>query len=450
MPKVPAKTVSVGHDRSGASRPKAKAEASGKAGSSEVQRQRRQIRRLERLVEAGKVLNGTLDLGELFGVILAIVTEHTRAERASLFLLDAQRQELWSLVAQGLGQIEIRLPAGKGLAGWVAQSGETLHIQDAYADTRFDPSVDKVSGYRTRNLLVAPVRDRAGRITGVIQLLNKAGEGFGQDDIDFLHDISVPAAIALDNARLHKESLARQRLEKELQLARTIQRSLLPETPPRVEGFEIAVRYEASQQVGGDYYDFIRLSADTLMVVVADVEGKGAASAMVMSNVQATLHTLARHVHSLEGILFNLNERVIESTRSGKYLTMFLGLIDLPRRGLHYINAGHVAPLLVSENGVMPLKEGSPVVGLLPGARYRRGHVRLAPGDIVVACTDGITEAAGASEEEYGGERLGREVLARRALSASTIVDGIFAEIQEYSRNATHPDDKILMALKVL
>ncbi|MBK5255915.1 MAG: PP2C family protein-serine/threonine phosphatase [Vicinamibacteria bacterium] len=423
--------------------------ATGESGSSEVQRLRIQVRRLERLVEAGKALNATLDLGDLFGVILSIVTEQTGAERASLFLLDAQRQELWSLVAQGLGRVEIRLPAGKGLAGSVAQSGETLHIQDAYADSRFDRSVDMASGYRTRNLLVAPVRDKEGRITGVIQLLNKAGEGFGQDDIDFLHDISVPAAIALDNARLHQESLVRQRLEKDLQLARTIQRSLLPEQPPQVNGFEIAVRYEASQQVGGDYYDFIRLSTDTLMVVVADVEGKGTASAMVMSNVQATLHTLARHVHSLEGILFNLNERVIESTRSGKYMTMFLGLIDVPRRGLHYINAGHVAPLLVSESGVTPLKEGSSVVGLLPGARYRRGHVKLAPGDIVVACTDGITEAAGSSEEEYGGERLGREVWTRRAQSASSIVDEIFTEIQEYSRNATHPDDKILMALKV-
>ena len=417
--------------------------------ASHVQALHRQISRLERLVEAGKALNGTLDLGELFGVILAIVREQTHAERASLFLLDTQRQELWSLVAQGLGQVEIRLPAGKGLAGWVAQSGETLNIPDAYEDDRFDRSVDKASGYRTRNLLVAPVRDKSGRIVGVIQLLNKAGEGFGQDDIDFLHDISVPAAIALDNARLHKESLARQRLEKDLQLARTIQRSLLPEAPPKVQGFEIAVRYEASQQVGGDYYDFIQLSPETLLLVVADVEGKGAASAMVMSNVQATLHTLARHVHSLEGILFNLNERVIESTRSGKYMTMFLALLDLKRRGLHYINAGHVAPLLVREDGVTPMNEGSPVVGLLPGMRYRRGHVKLAPGDIVVACTDGITEAAGSSEEEYGAERLGREVLARRLQSPASIVDDLFTEINQFSIGATHPDDKILMAIKV-
>ena len=414
-----------------------------------IESQQRQIRRLERLVEAGKAINATLDLGELFTVILSIVTEHTRAERASLFLLDAERQELWSLVAQGLGQVEIRLPAGKGLAGWVAQSGETLHIEDAYDDPRFDRSVDKASGFRTRNLLVAPVRDKAGRVTGVIQLLNKPGEGFGPADIDFLHDISVPAAIALDNARLHKDSLARQRLEKDLQLARTVQRSLLPEAPPEMPGLEIAVRYEATQQVGGDYYDFIRLSPDTLLIVVADVEGKGAASAMVMANVQATLHTLARHVHSLEGIVFNLNERIIESTRSGKYMTMFLGLVDMSRRGLHYINAGHVAPLRIREDGITPLNEGSPVVGLLPGMRYRRGYVQLAPGDIVVACTDGITEAAGVSDEEYGAQRLGREVMSRRHQSASILVDDLFAEIQEFSRGATHPDDKILMALKV-
>jgi sigma-B regulation protein RsbU (phosphoserine phosphatase) len=425
-------------------------EASGEGRPTEVQSLQRQVRRLERLVEAGKALNVTLDLGELFGVILSIVTEQTRAERASLFLLDPRSKELWSLVAQGLGRVEIRLPAGKGLAGSVAQSGETLHIEDAYADPRFDRSIDKASGYRTRNLLVAPVRDKLGRITGVIQLLNKAGDGFSQDDIDFLHDISVPAAIALENARLHEESLLRQRLEKDLQLARTIQRGLLPEQPPQIAGIEIAVKYEASQQVGGDYYDFIRLSNDTLMLVVADVEGKGAASAMVMSNVQATLHTLARHVHSLEGIVFNLNERVLESTRSGKYLTMFLALIDVPRRGLHYINAGHVAPLLVRESGITPLNEGSPIVGLLPGVRYRRGKVQLAQGDIVVACTDGITEAAGASEEEYGAERLGREVYSRRGQSAAIIVNDIFAEIADYSRDATHPDDKILMALKVL
>ena len=136
------------------------------------------------------------------------------------------------------------------------------------------------------------------------------------------------------------------------------------------------MRHETSLHVGGDYYDFIPLSESVCLFVVADVEGKGAASAMVMANVQATLHTLVRHVHSIEGVLYHLNERILEGTRGGKYLTLFLGLIDLPRRGLHYINAGHVAPLIARADGSVPLRDGGMVVGLMPGTRYRRGHCR--------------------------------------------------------------------------
>jgi sigma-B regulation protein RsbU (phosphoserine phosphatase) len=413
--------------------------------------QARTIERLQILVEASKVLNSTLDIAELFDRILNMATQHTGAERASLFLHDAEKGELWSLLAQGLEQKEIRLPAGKGLAGWVAQSGETLNIEDAYADARFDKSVDQRSGFRTRNLLVMPVKDRSGRIVGVLQLLNKPGGPFTADDVELVGGISVHAAIALDNARLHRESLERQRLERELQLARTIQRGLLPDTPPRLAGFDIAVRHETSLQVGGDYYDFISISDDVQIFLVADVEGKGAASALVMSNLQATLHTLVRHVHSIEGILYNVNERILESTRGGKYMTLFLGLIDLPRRGLHYINAGHVTPVVVrSEGPPLLLRDGGMVVGLLPGARYRRGYLKLQPQDVVLTCTDGITEATSAAREEFGIERLAARLSAARELGARQIVDAIFEDVTEFSRGGDHDDDKVLMAIKVV
>jgi phosphoserine phosphatase RsbU/P len=413
--------------------------------------QARRIERLNLLVEASKVLNSTLDLAQLFEIILKMTTEQTGAERASLFLLDAQRQELWTLLAQGIEEKEIRLPAGKGLAGWVAQSGETLNLEDAYADARFDQSFDRHSGYHTRTVLVMPVKDRDGRIVAVLQLLNKGGGGrFTAEDIDLVDGISVHAAIALDNARLHRESLERQRLERELALARTIQRGLLPEAPPVVEGFELAVRHETSLQVGGDYYDFISLSETTHLFLVADVEGKGAASAMVMSNLQATLHTLVRHVHSIEGILFNLNDRILESTRGGKYMTLFMGLLDAPRRGLHYINAGHVAPIVIKEQGPVFLREGGMVVGLMPGTRYRRGYMQLQRGDVVVTCTDGITEASHADGREYGADRLLAGAQARRSESAQALVDGIFAEVDVFSRGGQHQDDKVLMAIKVL
>lgn len=416
----------------------------------ELEQQNRTIERLTRLVEVSKVLYSTLDLGELFAIILKITTQHTGAERASLFLLDPQRGELWTLVAQGLDHQEIRLPSGKGLAGWVAQSGQTLNIDDAYADPRFDQSFDRASGYRTRNLLVMPVKDREARTVGVLQLLNKPGGPFTQDDIEFVEGISVHAAIALDNARLHRESLQRQRLERELALARTIQRGLLPEAPPSIDGFEIAVRHETSLHVGGDYYDFIELSPSTQLFLVADVEGKGAAAALVMSNLQATLHTLVRHVHSLEGILFNLNDRILEATRGGRYMTLFLGLLDLPRRGLHYVNAGHLAPAVLRPGGPVFLREGGTVVGLMASARYRRGFIQLGRGDVVLTWTDGITEADNPREEEYGMDRLVARALASRERRPHEIVDAIFEDVEAFSRGGAHQDDKVLMAVKVL
>jgi len=419
--------------------------------SAELEHQRRTIERLQTLVEASKALNSTLDLGELFEITLNMTTQQAGAERASLFLVDAQRKELWTLVAQGLEQKEIRLPFGKGLAGWVAESGETIALEDAYADPRFDRSVDKVSGFHTRTMLVMPVKDRSGRIVAVLQLLNKRHGSFTQDDIELLEGISVHAAIALDNARLHKESLERQRLERELSLARTIQRGLLPERPPQLQGFDVAVRHETSLQVGGDYYDFIELSPSTQLFLVADVEGKGAASALVMSNVQATLHTLVRHVHAIEGILYNLNDRILEGTRGGRYMTMFLGLLDLPRRGLHYINAGHVAPVVV-RRGSEPvfLKEGGMVVGLMPGSRYKRGYIQLQHGDVVLTCTDGITEADNPAEEQYGVGRLVQRATGQLDRSAGEIVDAILGDVESFARGGQHQDDRVLMAIKVL
>lgn len=410
----------------------------------------RALERLQFLVETSKILNSTLDLSELLEIILRITTAQTGAERATLFLVDAERNQLWSLIAQGLGHAEIRLPIGKGLAGWVAETGKILNLADAYSDTHFDPNFDLLFDYRTRSILVMPVKDRGGKVVGVLELLNKRAGAFDEVDIEFLESISVHAAIALDNARLHKESLERQRLERDLALARTIQQGLLPVTAPRLPGFEVAVRHETCFYVGGDYYDFLPLGSAGHVFVIADVEGKGSSSALVMSNLQATLRTLVKHVHALEGVMFYLNEALLESTRGEKYLTLFLGLLDLPRRGLHYINAGHLPPLVVGADGATrSLDEGGPVIGLFPGLRYKRGFVRLEPGEVIVACTDGITESSNSSEEQYGAERLAKAVSARRMRSAPEIVDAIFDDVDDFSAGVDRRDDRVVMALKV-
>ncbi|MGH6933676.1 MAG: PP2C family protein-serine/threonine phosphatase [Dongiaceae bacterium] len=409
------------------------------------------VQELSSIVEATKRLNSTLDLGELINIILQLATRQTSADRGTVFLVNHERQEIWSLVGLGLEQHEIRLPITKGISGWVARSGETVNLPDAYADPRFEPDVDRRLGYKTGALLCLPIRNKDAEIVGVLQLLNKRAGPFTSADESFLRALSDHVALALENAQLHRELLAKQRLERDLALARSIQRGLLPEHPPQLEGFDLAVSHTPSQMVGGDYYDFVPLNDSTMLTVIADVEGKGVASALVMANLQATIRALVTHVHSLERIVSLVNEMILTDTRGGKFMTMFAGLLDHRHRGFHYVNAGHVPPAVVRPNGeTVLLSAGGIVVGIFPGSTYERGFVRLEPGDIVVACTDGITEAMDRQENEYGLERLTRAVHRQRDLPAPRIVENVLAEVDEYSRGGPHDDDRVLLVLKVV
>lgn len=409
------------------------------------------ITQLARLFEATLLLNSTLDLAELLDRILQIACTECHAERGTVFLADSKNQELWSIVASGLDHQEIRVPYGRGVAGRVAQTGEIINVEDAYTLEYFDRSFDQKFGYRTRSLLCLPIRHKSGEIVGVIQLLNHADGRFEHEDEDFLTKLSAHMAMALENARLHREVVEKQRLEREVAVAQEIQRSLLPDTPPVVPGYDIAVVNQMCYEVGGDYYDFLNLGPQSLLLVVADVEGKGVSSAMVMSNLQATLRALVMHLHSLEVLTLSLNEMIYNDTRSKKFLSIFLGLIDTRRNGLHYINGGHVPPLLINgETGEYKLlEEGGTVIGMFPSAEYSRGSARLKPGDILVCCTDGIVESMDPRDDEFGTERLASSILKNRHKPAEEIVDSVLAEVEEFSRGGTHVDDKVLMVLKV-
>jgi sigma-B regulation protein RsbU (phosphoserine phosphatase) len=406
---------------------------------------------LSTIVEATKRLNSTLDLAELLNIILGLTTRHSGAERGTVFLVDRDKKEIWSLVGLGLDQHEIRLPITKGIAGWVAQHGEMVNLADAYSDPRFESEVDLRLGYRTRSLLCMPIRNKAGETIGVLQLLNKKTGPFSSADENMLQAISDHVALALENAQLHREMVHKQRMERDLALARSIQMGLLPEAPPQLVGFDIAVSNRMSLEAGGDYYDFIQLAPDTMLTVVADVEGKGVGSAMVMANLQATLHALIAHLHSLERLVESLNDMMLADTRGQKYMTMFLTLLDQPHRTLHYVNAGHVPPAVIHGDGsVEYLREGGMVVGMFPSVKFDRGHVRLEKGDIFVACTDGITEAMNAQDDEFGSPRLVELVARERALPAAEIVKSVLTEVDHFSRGGTHEDDRVILIMKVV
>lgn len=411
----------------------------------------KQIKQLSLLFEATRLLNSTLDLAELLDLILRIAKAEVKADRGTVFVADRERRELLSIVAQGLESQEIRVPFGRGVAGKVVESGEIINVADAYTLEYFDKSYDAKFGYRTQSLLCLPIRHRSNEIVGVIQLLNHRDGRFTVEDQEFLLRLSGHMAMALENARLHREALEKQRLERDLAVARQIQRSLLPQAPPKLEGYDIAVCSELCPEVGGDYYDFLTPSPQTLLLVIADVEGKGVGSALVVSNLQATLRALVMHLHSLEVLMLSLNEMIFHDRKSEKYFSCFLGLVDTNGNKLHYINAGHCPPMLVrgKDSTVIELERGGPVVGMFPDSEYRRGTVQLEPGDVLVCYTDGISEASNEKEDEYGKARLFASILKNRALPAQAMVDAVMAEVKNFSSNGSHRDDKVLVIVKV-
>ena len=412
---------------------------------------KKQIQQLSLLFEATRLLNSTLDLAELLDLILRIAKTEVKADRGTVFLLDSENKVLWSIVAQGLESAEIRVPCDRGVVGHVATTGAPVNVEDAYTLEYFDRSFDQKFNFRTKSLLCLPIRHRSNEIVGVIQLLNSTTGSFSAEDQEFLEKLSGHMAMALENARLHREALEKQRMERDLAVARQIQQSLLPQTPPVVHGYDIYVKNEPCFECGGDYYDFLSLGPSTLLAVIADVEGKGVASALVMSNLQATLRALSMHLHSLEVLMLSLNEMMYNDTKSEKYLSCFLGLVDTKRNGLHYINAGHCPPILVSgaDGSFQKLEKGGTVVGLFPDVEYERGSLQMNPGDILVLSTDGITEACNINEDEFEAEGLAAAVARHRTKSAKEIVSLVLAEVNEFARGGPHVDDKVLMVLKI-
>jgi len=192
----------------------------------QLEKQRAEIEsrfdKLRRLMEASKLINSTLDLDKLLELILEVATAGTRSDRGTVYIVEELKGEIWSKVAKGTEKFEIRLPIGKGIAGFVAQSGEVVNIPDAYADPRFNREVDKQSGYQTKTILCSPMKNKDGKIIGVFQLLNNLDGLFDEEDVQYLDALSGYASLAIENARLAQEMVNGERLSAVGKMAATI------------------------------------------------------------------------------------------------------------------------------------------------------------------------------------------------------------------------------------
>jgi sigma-B regulation protein RsbU (phosphoserine phosphatase) len=402
---------------------------------------RDELERLRTLVEASKLINSSIEPNALLGSILTVARNELHVERGTLYFVDEEKHEIWTKIAGELSN-EIRLPIGKGLAGTVAATGEAIILHDAYADPRFDRSLDQKTGYRTRSMLCVPIRNRGQKIVGVLQLLNKTAGAFGSGDLDFLNGISDHMAIAMENATLHMELLEKQRMQEELKLGREIQSRLLPQPPVDIRDTELAALSVPCYEVGGDYYDFIELPDGSLGLAIGDVSGKGVSAALIMSSVQAALRVAAPIEDDLARLVQRLNALIYRSARGRKYATFFFGRYTPSSGQLRYVNAGHNPPFIAIDGKLEELASTGRPIGILPDSTYHECVIEVPPGATLFLYTDGLNEAADPDDNEFGYDRL-RELFGR-VHEPARIVDAV----TQFERGARATDDKTIVVLR--
>jgi sigma-B regulation protein RsbU (phosphoserine phosphatase) len=271
--------------------------------------------------------------------------------------------------------------------------------------------------------------------------------------LNILTGVAQQAATAIQNARLYVESVERQKLERELQLARQIQASFLPAHVPQVPGWDLAAYWEGARQVSGDFYDFVSLpgqgGADGRWgFVVADVADKGVPAALFMALSRTVIRVMAIGEHSPAAVLAQANDMIIADTRSDLFVTLFYAILDPEQGVLTYANAGHNPPLFFGSDQVTLLTAQGMAMGVVTGIELEQREVRLRPGDLVLFYTDGVTDALNEELDEFGLQRLQRVVQAHRGESAVEVVRAINRAVDQFIGTAPQFDDSTLVVLK--
>ncbi len=403
------------------------------------------------LHEISRLIQSSQNLDSLLHYVIEKCMKLMNAEAASLMMVVEGTDELEFKVALGpksSGVKPFRVKIGKGISGWVAQQGESVLIPDAYADPRFDPSFDKRSGFRTRSYLCVPMKYKEN-ILGVMTVLNRLDDQpFTENDKDLLQTFASQAALAIENVRLLKTALEKERLDRELQIAADIQNQLIPQRIPKIRDLDISATYIPCKEVGGDFYNVMPLPGDQYAFVVADVSGKGIPGAMLVSNMQASLKAFLEYSQDLLEVVPKLNNLIIENTTEDSYITFFIALYNATSGALTYVNAGHNPPLLLNSRGEWrKLDRGGVFLGFMPW-EYTHERVMLENDTVLTLYTDGLVEAMNDREEEYGEKRLIKILKENLHLSSEMLKSVIIQDVHKHIGSVPLQDDFTLLVIK--
>lgn len=298
--------------------------------------------------------------------------------------------------------------------------------------------------------LIVPMQIQ-GRVKGLIILGKRVNNlEYSDYDIEFIYSVGSLAIISLENRRLFKEALEKQKLEEELEFAREIQQNLLPSQIPVTNNFDIAAINLSSKQVGGDYYDIIKVDEGKYIIAIADVSGKGIPAALLMANMQAFLQVISKQNIDIATATGLINDLITQNTFDGRFITFFWALLDDNERKLTYVNAGHNPPILVRDNQIIRLSEGGIILGVMKTIMpYNSNTIQLESGDKIIMFTDGVSEAMNPHSQEFSEERLEKIARDTSKLTSQETMNRIREEIEEFVQGAPQSDDLTMMIIKV-
>ena len=377
-------------------------------------------------------------------------------ERASVFLIDHAAGELSSRVATGIGESpikEIRFPIGAGIAGEVARTGAAVNLPDAYADPRFNPEFDRRSGFCTRSVLAVPLADHDGGIVGVLQLLNKRGSPFGLRDEQLAGFLGGQAGVAVQRQLLLGHYAEKQRIERDLSIARDIQQRLLPKDPPVVPGFDIAGWNRPADQTGGDYFDFMPLADGGLAFTIADATGHGIGPALVASETRSLFRALVTPAAALVPLVMRVNDLLCADLPEGRFVTALFGMIAAQDDAVRFVSAGQ-GPILVfraATGGIEEFESHGLPLGLMPEIEYDpETTLTLAAGDMLVLLTDGFYEWQRADGTPVGMDRFTALLRQHRAASAAELIQTVRTMVEDFAGGTPQADDLTAVVVKRL
>jgi len=415
--------------------------------------ERQYVETLETLAEIGREMSSILDLDVLLTRIASLTKRLIDYRTFGILLVDepAGELELKFAVRYGDDAGAKRMKLGQGLVGWAAQHKEPVLVADVSQDPRY---VDLVPDVRSELVIPMLIKDRC---IGVFDLESPELDAFTKEHEELLTLLASQAAVAIENARLYEEVRRNEeRMEKELQFAQRVQRALLPIEPPaRLRHADVAARFAAARELGGDIHDFLAPESNTLVVAVGDVSGKGVPAALYGAFAAELVRSrtyrrrYAPERFSVSGVLDAMNRILHERHLEAYYCTLCYALFDFKRRLLMLSNSGLPYPIrcTATECGQIALP-GVPL-GSFPAITYDEATLPLEGGDVIVFCTDGIYEAVNEEGAEFGARRVCDIVSAHRQAGARATVDAIFDAVAAFRGDAPQLDDMTAVVVRI-